>query len=67
MANYIKGKGILVGTYNDKDLSLGVDKVATRRMQALTGYNYTNTKLIKRNGHIIGLSVYVCSKEDFKI
>ena len=65
--NYVKNKGIFVGTFNDRDIALGVDKVAVRKMQAVTGYNYTNSFLVKRNGNVIGIRLYVCSKEDFAI
>lgn len=64
---YIKGKGILVGTYNEDDLANGKDKVDVQRMKEETGYNYTNTEFIKSKGKPIGIKVYVCSVEDFKL
>lgn len=63
---YIKGKGILVGTYNEKDLAAGKDKTDVKRVSEKTGYNYTNTELVQKDGKIAGMKIYVCSKEDFK-
>ena len=64
---YIKGKGVLVGTFNENDLVNGKDKVETQRMKEETGYNYTNTEFVKRKGKIVSMKVYVCSMEDFKM
>ena len=64
---YIKGKGILVGTYNENDLANGKDKVDVQKMKEETGYNYTNTEFVKSKGKVIGMKMYVCSVEDFKI
>ena len=64
---YIKGKGILVGTYNENDLANGKDKVDVQRAKKETGYKYTNTDFVKKNGKIILADIYVCSLEDFKL
>lgn len=64
---YIKSKGILVGTYNETDLAMGKVKEDVKKVSEETGYKYTNTELVKKNGNIVGIKVYVCSMEDFKI
>lgn len=64
---YIKGKGILVGTYNENDLANGKDKVDVQRMKEETGYKYTNTEFVKNKGKVGSVKVYVCSMEDFKV
>ena len=65
--NYIKGKGILVGEYNEKEVLSGKDKQDTKIKMKETGFSYTNTELVKKNGKIVSVKVYVCSVEDFKI
>lgn len=65
--NYIKGKGILVGTFNEEDIANGKDKVEVKRMTEQTGYKYTNTEFVKKNGKIVGMKVYVCDVNDFKL
>lgn len=67
MNTYIKGLGVFVGRFNEQDLDAGRDKTATVKKKAETGYKYTNTKLIKQNGKIVALEIYVCTAEDFKI
>lgn len=64
---YIKGKGILGGTYNENDLANGKDKIDVQRIKEETGYNYTNTEFVKSKGKVVGMRVYVCSMGDFKI
>lgn len=64
---YIKGKGILVGKYDADDIAKGTDKKDTKEMQEKTGYKYTNTEFIKTNGKIVGLKIYVCKANDFKL
>ncbi|RKI83761.1 hypothetical protein D7V90_07670 [bacterium 1xD42-87] len=64
---YIKGKGILVGTYNENDLKNGKDKIDVLNISKETGFNYTNNEFVKRNGKIVGIKIYVCKIEDFKI
>ena len=64
---YIKGKGILVGTYNEQDLNERKDKVDVQRVAKETGYKYTNTEFVKSKGKIVGMKVYVCNAEDFKL
>lgn len=61
---YIKGKGILVGIYNEEDIELKKDKSDVERVKKETGYQYTNIEYVKKRGCIIGLKIYVCSGED---
>lgn len=64
---YIKGKGILVGTYNEIEVSNGKHKADVRKMKKETGYEYTNTELVKSRGKVVGMTIYVCNAEDFKL
>ncbi len=64
---YIKGKGILVGNYSEKDITLGKDKKDVAEKKKETGYSYTNTELVKKDGKIVSIKIYVCSANDFKI
>lgn len=63
--NYIKGKGILVGTYSDEDVRNSKDQREVYAMMEKTGYNSVNTEVIKKNG-IDYLKVYVCKSEDVR-
>lgn len=65
--DYIKGKGILVGIYNEKDLANKKDKEDFKKMSEETGYKYTNQELVMKKGKIVGMKLYVCKQEDFKI
>jgi hypothetical protein len=65
--NYIKGKGILVGTFNEEDIANGNDKFAVKKLAEQTGYKYTNTEFIKKNGKVVGMKIYVCDVNDFKL
>lgn len=60
-------KGIYVGEFSEKDLESGVDRVRVSEMQEKTGMKYTNTKLVKRDGKIVGMKIWVCNAEDFEI
>ena len=64
---YIKGLGIPVGTFDEKDLKNGGDKKEVEKyMKEYPEYGYVNTKIIKEHG-IRKLAVYICSANDFKI
>lgn len=67
MASYIKGKGILVGTYSSKDVEEGIDRAEVRKAMLETGYQYTNQELIHKNGKVTGIKLYVCDARDMKI
>ena len=67
MVGYIKGKGIYVGTFSESDIDSGKDKIAVRKMMDDTGLGYTNTEFKRSGGKIVGLKIYVCKAEDFKI
>ena len=61
---YIKGKGILVGTYTEKDLDENKDRIDLFKILEETGLKYSNTEFIKKNGKIIAMKVYACTLED---
>ena len=69
MNSYIKGLGVYVGRFNEDDLKAERDKTATIRKKAETDYKYkyVNTKLIRKDGKIIAIEIYLCTAEDFKI
>lgn len=64
---YIKGKGILVGCFTEQQIYNKEDKIATQNIMDTTGYKYTNTEFVKRNGKITGVKVYVCQLDDLEI
>lgn len=64
MKEYIKGKGILVGTFTESDIDEKADRKAVDKAMAETGLNYTNAELVYSKGKIAGLRVYVCTLED---
>lgn len=54
---------VYVGEFSVKDLSEGRDKSEVKLMMAKTGLKYTNTKLVKRKGEIVGIKIWVCDAE----
>lgn len=54
---------VYVGEFQAKDLSAGRDKSEVKLMMAKTGLKYTNTKLVKRKGEIVGIKIWVCDAE----
>lgn len=62
---YVKGKGILIGTYDENDLKNGKDKSDVLKISRETGLKYTNTEILKSKGKIIGMKIYACKAEDF--
>lgn len=67
MDNYIKEKGILVGTFNNADIKSGRDKQEVQKKKSETGLKYTNQEFVKKGSKIVGLRIYVCTVQDFKI
>lgn len=43
---YIKGKGILVGTFTESDIDVKTDRKAVDKAMAETGLKYTNAELV---------------------
>lgn len=62
MENYIKGLGIYVGEFKEKDLKQGIDKQKVAEVMEKTGLKYTNSKVTKNS-----IKIWVCNLEDFKI
>ena len=60
-------KGIFVGTFDEKDLQLGIDKVKVAAAKQETGLKYTNTEYVKKRGQIVGIKIWVCSIDDCDI
>ena len=65
--NYIKNKGIFVGTFNEADIANDFDKKKIEEMKQKTGLNYTNTEIAKKGKKIVGIRIYVCNEDDFKL
>lgn len=58
---------VFVGEFSDSDLANGLDKARVAAAQEQAGLNYTNTKLVKRRGKIVGIKIWVCDLTDMKI
>lgn len=67
MKNYIKGKGILVGIFNELDLKNGRDKEAVEKKKKETGLNYINTEFVRKNDDTVSIRIYVCTVDDIRI
>lgn len=57
---------VLVGLFDEKDLTDGTDKKAVEKAKAETGLQYTETKIIKKKGKTY-LKIWVCTAEEFTI
>ena len=62
--NYVKGKGILIGTFNEDDIANKRDKIAIEKAMIGTGYQYVHSEYVKKNGKIVGLRIYICDIKD---
>lgn len=58
---------VYVGEFNSNDLINGKDKIEVEKKTKETGLKYTNTKLVYKNKKIIGIKIWVCDLETFKI
>ena len=58
---------VFVGEFSDEDLKNGVDKKMVEDYKIKTGLNYTNTKLVKKNGKIVAIKIWVCDSNDFEL
>ena len=67
MKEYIRGKGILVGTFDESDLKNGRDKEAVEKKKKETGLSYTNTEFLRKNDDTVSIRIYVCTVDDVKI
>ena len=67
MKEYIRGKGILVGTFDESDLKNGRDKEAVEKKKKETGLSYTNTEFVRKNDDTVSIRIYVCTVDDIKI
>lgn len=58
---------VYVGCFSESDLNVGRDKTLVARKMAETGLNYTNTKIVYKNGVPAGLKIWVCDQGSFKL
>lgn len=56
---------ILVGDFNERQLTAGEDKLAVKKAQEETGLEYVFTKIVKIKGET-HLRIWVESIDDFK-
>lgn len=65
--NYIKGKGIFIGTFDLEDVTSGKDKEIVNKFLKENNMQYVNTTCVKKNKKIIGLKVWACTLEDMEL
>jgi hypothetical protein len=58
---------VLVGTYTEKDLIEGKDKIEIDKKQQETGLKFIKSSFIKKNGKISAIKVWVCDYKDFTL
>lgn len=58
---------ILVGTFEEADLAAGRDKEAVKEAKEKHGLGYTETKLVKKKGKIVGIKIWVCDSDTFTL
>lgn len=58
---------VFVGEFTESEVANGLDKVCVADAQERTGLVYTNTQLVKKNGEIVAIKIWVCDLEDMKI
>lgn len=62
-----KKLGFLVGTFDEKQIKNGEDKVAVEKAKQATGCKYVNTEYVKKGKKIVGLTIYVCTADEMKL
>lgn len=58
---------VLVGDFNEDDLKNKRDKIAVEQKKKETGLNYVNSKIIKHNGKMVALRLWVCDVQDMQV
>lgn len=58
---------VLVGTFDENDISQGIDKTAVNAAKEKHNLRYTETKLIKKGGEIVGIKIWVCDADTFTL
>ena len=58
---------VYVGQFSEAEVANGFDKVCVAAKQEETGLKYTNTQLVKRNGEIVAIRIWVCDVDDMKV
>lgn len=61
---YIKNKGILVGTFDEEQLKKKIDKMEIAKAKEQYGLKYINNELVYKGSKIVGIRVYLCNLED---
>ena len=61
-----KENKVLVGTFNDAELTEGKDKKAIAKAKKEHGLPFIISKFIKKGGEIVGMRVWVCDYETFE-
>ena len=64
MENYIKGKGVFVGTFSVDDIINGKDKTEITKSKESTGLQYLHAEHVRKGKNIVGVKVYVCNIDD---
>ena len=55
---------IYVGRFDEDDMRNGTDKVEMQIAMDKHSLNYTNTKLVRESGKIVGLDIWVCTADE---
>ena len=53
----MKNKGVYIGQFSEQDITLGLDRAAVEKVKAETGFKYTNTEFVKRNGKVVAMKI----------
>lgn len=61
---YIKGKGVLVGTFTEDQLRKKIDKMEIAKAKEKYGLKYINSEFLEKGGQLTGMRVYACNLED---
>ncbi len=69
MDNYVYEpcRGIFVGKFTEEEVAKGADQTAVKEMMAKTGLGYTNQEIVMKNNVAIGIKIWVCNANDFRL
>ena len=58
---------IYVGRFSEEDMISKIDKIKVQEAMDKHNLKYTNTKLVKKSGKIIGLDIWICNANEIDL
>lgn len=56
-----------VGRFTEEDLRNGVDKAEVAKAKEKYGLYYTESEIVFEDGVMVGIKIWVCGEDEFKL